>query len=487
MSTPATSYRLFYPDSNTVTGLALFAPDGAALTPQTLADGSGDPSGWKSKVITFAANAEPLFVTPTFQTPASPVAVYLCRDDAGTFKKVLDETVFNDATPGRPTPAGNASQYLLYTATDLGGGVKTYAVKTPETVTPIIRKKAKDPVTGAPRYGNDILLRWSGLVPSAIEVECDVEDITDPSGYFPVAVSNVTTYAESSVGLSLVQSQAEIIPQDGLSHMLKFRLRYNVNGDPGAWVETPQQVATYEMPPPNAPVSLTATLLRDRVDTVPDVVKLEWQRAASNPGTGLVIYAYDYLDARHTVYTSNGSETEARIENVSRFIVQDAGPAVARAYRFAIVSTNISSKSDEVLSGSLNITSKVKAVEAPTPDEVAGTARELTYATFKAEVYSDVLTALGTLPAEGQSIVNSTLDRLILKLKDVVAKGGSIILDDFGVFAAKWTKDRLARNPATGEPVLVPAYRSQSFTPSLGFKLGTKTGTLLTDAQAKAL
>ncbi len=38
------------------------------------------------------------------------------------------------------------------------------------------------------------------------------------------------------VDLSLVQSQ--IILQGGLSHRRKFRLRYAVNGDPGAWVET---------------------------------------------------------------------------------------------------------------------------------------------------------------------------------------------------------------------------------------------------------
>ena len=100
MSAPATSYKLFYPDSNTVTALNLFAPDGSALTPQAVTDGAGDPAGWKSKVITFAAPAEALFATPTFQDPGTPVSVYLTRDDAGSFKKVLDETVFDSATPG---------------------------------------------------------------------------------------------------------------------------------------------------------------------------------------------------------------------------------------------------------------------------------------------------------------------------------------------------------------------------------------------------
>jgi nucleoid DNA-binding protein len=263
-------------------------------------------------------------------------------------------------------------------------------------------------------------------------------------------------------------------------------VRYNVSGDPGAWAETSNVMISYDRPAPNAPQAFTASLLRDRMDDIPDVVKIEWVKDATLPGSGIEVYAYDFLDKKHMVYSSNGSETEARIENVSRFIVQEEPPAVARAYRFAIAATNISGKSHETFSAApLNITSKVKPVEPPTPDELAGTAREVEYATLKAEVFSDVLTALGALPTEGQAIVHSAIDQVVLKIKDVVRKGGSVELTDFGLFAAKWTKERLARNPATGEPVVVPAYRSQGFMPSIGFKTGTRNGTIMTDAQAK--
>ncbi|MDG4550747.1 MAG: HU family DNA-binding protein [Candidatus Contendobacter sp.] len=486
MSTPATSYRLFYPDSNTVTALALFGPDGSALTPQSVADGSGDPSGFKSKVITFAAASEPLFATPTFQNPGSPVSLYLCRDDAGTFKQVMDETVFNSASPGRPTPKGDASQHLLYTATDLGGGIKTYAVKTPTDPVCIVRDAGKDPISGADLPGNAILFRWGGAVPTLLEVEADIEDITDPAGFFPVGVSNITTYAESSVGLSLVKSDSQIVPQDGLGHVVNFRLRYNVNGDAGPWATVSNAYIQFDLDPPNPPTSLTVQLLRDRVDTVPDVVKVDWVKDGTVPGDGIEIFATDYLGKKHILYTSNGPELTCRIDNVSRFVVQDTGPAVARPYVFSIVATNLSAKSSEKTAAApLNITSKVKAVEPPTPDETAGTARDVEYATLKAEVHTAVLAALGALPAEGQAIVNSAVDQIVLKIKDVVAKGGSVTLADFGIIAAKWTKDRLARNPATGAPVVVPAYRSLGFTPSIGFKVGTKQGTVMTDAQAK--
>ena len=107
------------------------------------------------------------------------------------------------------------------------------------------------------------------------------------------------------------------------------------------------------------------------------------------------------------------------------------------------------------------------------------------YATLKAEVFADVMTQLGSLPPEGQNIVSNAVDRTFLKIKDVVSKGGSVEVNDFGLVTAKWTKDRLARNPSTGEPVVVPAYRNLGFTPSIGFKTGVKTGAVMTDLQAK--
>ena len=487
MSSPATTFRLIYPDTNTVNAVALHDATGAALTPQTIADGVGDPAGFKSKVIAFAANSEPLFAAPTFADPASPVSLYLCRDDAGVFKKVLDESGFDSAAPGRPTIGVTALQeHLLFVPTDLGGGIKTYAVKAPGAPVAIIKDAGKDPVTGADLDGNTILMRWSGPVPTLVEVEADIEDITDPGGYFPVAFSNITTYAESSVGLSLLKADSQIVPRDGLGHSVNFRLRYNVNGDTGTWVVVNNAFITYQMAAPNPPTSLTAQLLRDRTDTIPDVVKLDWTKDAVSPGTGVEIFVTDYLNKKHSVYASNGPELTCRIENVSKFIVQDTGPAVARPYTFSIVASNISANSTATHAAApLNITSKVKPVDPPTPDEIAGTAVEVNYATLKANVFADVLTALGSLPIEGQSIVNSALDSAVLKIKDVVAKGGSVDLQDFGIIEAKWTKERLARNPATGAPVVVPAYRSLGFTPSIGFKTGTRNGTILTDAQAK--
>jgi nucleoid DNA-binding protein len=59
--------------------------------------------------------------------------------------------------------------------------------------------------------------------------------------------------------------------------------------------------------------------------------------------------------------------------------------------------------------------------------------------------------ALGATNAVAEPIIAGAL----VKIKDVLSKGGSVKLDDFGTFAAKWTKERLARNPATGQPIIL--------------------------------
>lgn len=55
---------------------------------------------------------------------------------------------------------------------------------------------------------------------------------------------------------------------------------------------------------------------------------------------------------------------------------------------------------------------------------------DVNYATLKANVFADVLTALGTLPTEGQAIVFSAIDKMVLKMKDVV-RLAAVDLQDF--------------------------------------------------------
>jgi integration host factor subunit beta len=56
-----------------------------------------------------------------------------------------------------------------------------------------------------------------------------------------------------------------------------------------------------------------------------------------------------------------------------------------------------------------------------------------------------------------QMLVREIIQRLFDRIIDTVAKAGSIELRNFGIFEVKQRKPKKARNPRTGESVLVPA------------------------------
>ncbi|MFZ4790833.1 MAG: hypothetical protein ACOYMW_08080 [Candidatus Competibacteraceae bacterium] len=115
------------------------------------------------------------------------------------------------------------------------------------------------------------------------------------------------------------------------------------------------------------------------------------------------------------------------------------------------------------------------------PDELAGTLRRVTGhldvrtypGTFNLEIRESVLTDLGALPTNGNTIIDQSVYRLFLRIKNITREGGSVTLDNLGRFEARW-------NPAN-------TLRSVVFVASPGFVDGTKAGILLTDPQAKAL
>ncbi len=447
---------------------------------------SAGGDGYSRKSITFASAVEAVFANPTFSNPNAPVPVFLAYESGGKLYNVLDNTeLANDRPAESSRPAPRLSHLPLYTK---AAGV--WNIATPEQFVPKIKARTKDPMTGDVLYGNDFSMLWYGVVPNAIQVQCDVEDITDPAGFFDLDYSNATTYAESSVGMSLVKITGEIIPRDGFIHTLKFRIRYNAAGDTSAWVEGPLQQALYALAPPGAPTNVSAVVLRDRIDTIPDRIKISWAWDATVPGDAVEVYAIDYLGKKHLLGEETDTDTtEMTVENVSRFIVQDAAPAAKSAYRFAVLAKNRSSKSDLVYSSATyQLTNKVKDLAPPTPDEIAGTAESCTFSSLMAKVNA-VLQNSATLTAEQKVIAGTIYPQVIIEtfkqIKTIVMLGGDVTVDNFGVFAAKWSNERWGRNPSNGDPVLIPAARGTAFAPSLGYKTGTKYGLILTDAQAK--
>ena len=69
-----------------------------------------------------------------------------------------------------------------------------------------------------------------------------------------------------------------------------------------------------------------------------------------------------------------------------------------------------------------------------------------------------------------KKVIQKTLDAMI----DILSKGETIELRNFGVFKVKSRKARTARNPRTGESVPVPPKRAVIFKPGLIMKQKVK-------------
>jgi nucleoid DNA-binding protein len=56
-----------------------------------------------------------------------------------------------------------------------------------------------------------------------------------------------------------------------------------------------------------------------------------------------------------------------------------------------------------------------------------------------------------------------TFDSVIGTISDAIEEGSDVSIHGFGIFSVKNTNERMGRNPATGEEVLIPAGKKLSF------------------------
>ncbi|MBN1404930.1 MAG: integration host factor subunit beta [Candidatus Omnitrophica bacterium] len=69
-----------------------------------------------------------------------------------------------------------------------------------------------------------------------------------------------------------------------------------------------------------------------------------------------------------------------------------------------------------------------------------------------------------------KKVIQKTLDKIV----DILAKGETIELRNFGIFKVKARKARIARNPRTGETVQVAPKKAVVFKPGLVMKQKVK-------------
>jgi len=80
----------------------------------------------------------------------------------------------------------------------------------------------------------------------------------------------------------------------------------------------------------------------------------------------------------------------------------------------------------------------------------------------KGEMASRIAEKAGFSTAQASRALNAVLDAIA----DSLAKGDEVRLTGFGTFRVTETKERIGRNPRTGEPIKIPAGRRVSFSPS---------------------
>lgn len=317
-------------------------------------------------------------------------------------------------------------------------------------------KKVKDPITNL-QTSYEFTARLT-FEQAKLRIQAQVD-----GGTFTDCAFDVLSNFPPMIRITGVQ-----IPRDAYTHPVVFKMWHvdAVAGDSPAVLSDPV-VAVFDMAPPPAPVNVSATVIRNRAGAVPDHVRVSWE---SDYDVDIVVL--DDTGKRRTV--GNGAEADADliIENSSRFGTQDG---TARQFRFGVLSKNRSAASAIVYAPPVSLMTTNAAVATQTPDDIAGIAQYMTHSQFLEWLKSEHAT---TDPA----IITSVFTSALTKIKDVIAKGGSVTLSDVGIFRALWTDEKTVfRN---GQYVSIPPVRNADFSLSVGFQKGTKLGQVMTDTEA---
>lgn len=84
----------------------------------------------------------------------------------------------------------------------------------------------------------------------------------------------------------------------------------------------------------------------------------------------------------------------------------------------------------------------------------------------KGELIDAIVTKVDVTKKEADAILTATLETIL----ESVAQGEKVTLVGFGTFEARERQAREGRNPATGQPIQIPATRVPVFSAGKGFK-----------------
>ncbi|MGB3237113.1 MAG: HU family DNA-binding protein [Geitlerinemataceae cyanobacterium] len=84
----------------------------------------------------------------------------------------------------------------------------------------------------------------------------------------------------------------------------------------------------------------------------------------------------------------------------------------------------------------------------------------------KTELVAAIAAKAGISKKDADAILSATVDTIV----DAVASGEKVVLIGFGSFEVRQRSARTGRNPATGEPLEIPAGQVPAFSAGKAFK-----------------
>ena len=76
---------------------------------------------------------------------------------------------------------------------------------------------------------------------------------------------------------------------------------------------------------------------------------------------------------------------------------------------------------------------------------------------------SDIVAKVAAETGMSQSALDMALGKVFKTITDSLAGGEDVALSGFGSFTVRSRKERQGRNPATGQPMTIPASKSVGF------------------------
>lgn len=88
----------------------------------------------------------------------------------------------------------------------------------------------------------------------------------------------------------------------------------------------------------------------------------------------------------------------------------------------------------------------------------------------KASLVEKVHTELGGTKVQAEQVVEMIFNSIV----DEVSKTNEVSISGFGIFESRKRKERMGRNPKTGEAIKIAASKSPKFRPAKAFKDAVK-------------